>query len=256
MEKNLILAGVGGQGILSIAYVLDNASLDAGYELKQAEVHGMSQRGGAVQSNLRYADHPILSDLIPAGRVDLIISVEPLEARRYWHTLAPNGWVVSSVTPFVNIPDYPEMDELLETLTSFPNHVLVDSAAIARAAGSLRAQNIAVLGAASPLLDFTEDQLLRYVRALFARKGEKVVEINVRAFRMGRSCGLFDRRLVEAGVPPRTALDLSRKMDPRTVNPEHAETWATLALEDPAALLEVLAADDRVSCDRIVNSRP
>jgi indolepyruvate ferredoxin oxidoreductase, beta subunit len=176
MEKNIILAGVGGQGILSIAYVIDNAALDSGFQFKQAEVHGMAQRGGAVQSHLRYSDHEIYSDLVPVGRADLIVSVEPLEALRYWHYLAPTGWVVTSVTPYVNIPDYPSVEQVVDELASFGRVVLVDSAALARAAGNLRAQNTVVVGAASPYLDFAEEQLLTYVRRLFAGKGEKTVE--------------------------------------------------------------------------------
>jgi len=151
MEKNIILAGVGGQGILSIAYVIDNAALDAGFEFKQAEVHGMAQRGGAVQSHLRYADHPIHSDLIARGRAHMVLSVEPLEVMRYWHHLAPEGWVVASVTPYINIPDYPEMDTLLEQLVAFGNVILIDSAQLAKAAGNLRAQNMVVVGAAAAL---------------------------------------------------------------------------------------------------------
>ena len=98
MEKNIILAGVGGQGILSIAFVIDHAALDAGFNFKQAEVHGMAQRGGAVQSNLRYGDGEIWSDIIPMGKADMVLSVEPLEAMRYWQYLRPGGWVVTSLS--------------------------------------------------------------------------------------------------------------------------------------------------------------
>ncbi len=142
----------------------------------------MAQRGGAVQSHLRYGDSEIYSDIVPTGRADLILSVEPLEVLRYWHYLRPGGWVVTSVTPYVNIPDYPEMDDLLAELAGFENIVMVDTANIARAAGNLRAQNMAAVGAASPLLDFSEDQLLRFVELLFSRKGEKIVDVNQRAF--------------------------------------------------------------------------
>ncbi len=164
MEKNIILAGVGGQGILSIAFVIDHAAMDAGYEFKQAEVHGMAQRGGAVQSNLRYADGPIWSDLIPVGKVDLVLSVEPLEALRYLHYLRPGGWVVSSTTPFVNIPNYPEADALLDRLAAIDRVVLVDTAHFARAAGNRRAQNMVMVGAAAPLLDFENPNIITYCR--------------------------------------------------------------------------------------------
>jgi len=250
MEKNIILAGVGGQGILSIAYVIDNAALDAGMEFKQAEVHGMAQRGGAVQSHLRYADHEIHSDLVPTGRADLVISVEPLEALRYWHFLAPSGWVVSSVTPYVNIPDYPPVDEIVRELAEFDRTVLVDSAQVARAAGNLRAQNMVVVGAASSLLDFTEEQLLTYVRRLFAAKGDKIVDVNCRAFHLGRASGLMFRRLVDGGLPPLASLQMCRKFAPETVDPALADGWLEALGSRPDALERLLAREGAVACDQ------
>lgn len=251
MEKNIILAGVGGQGILSIAFVIDNASLDAGFEFKQAEVHGMAQRGGAVQSNLRYADHEIHSDLIPKGAADMVLSVEPLEVMRYWHFLSPDGWVVSSVTPYINIPDYPDTDLLFDQLATFANCILVDGGRIAKAAGNLRAQNMVAVGAASAKLDFTEDQLLKHVEALFARKGEKIVEVNQRAFRYGRAAGLFFRGLVDAGMAIPTALRLSQKIAPETCDPGLSGDWAAAVGADEAQLASILAADETIPCDQI-----
>jgi indolepyruvate ferredoxin oxidoreductase beta subunit len=251
MEKNIILAGVGGQGILSIAFVIDNAALDAGFEFKQAEVHGMAQRGGAVQSNLRYADHEIHSDLIPKGAADMVLSVEPLEVMRYWHFLRPDGWVVSSVTPYINIPDYPETDLVLDQLATFPNCILVDGGLIAKAAGNLRAQNMVAVGAASSRLDFTEDQLLKYVEALFKPKGEKIVEVNQRAFRYGRAAGLFFRGLVDAGMAIPSALRLSQKIAPETYDPALAADWFASVGRDERRLESVLAADETITCDRI-----
>ena len=99
MKKDIILAGVGGQGILSIATVIGQAALAEGWYLKQAEVHGMSQRGGEVQSHLRISTEPIWSDLIPQGKADIILSLEPLEALRYVPWLAPEGCVVTSSVP-------------------------------------------------------------------------------------------------------------------------------------------------------------
>jgi indolepyruvate ferredoxin oxidoreductase beta subunit len=251
MDKNIILAGVGGQGILSIAYVIDNAALAAGYEFKQAEVHGMAQRGGAVQSHLRYADHEIFSDLIPTGAADMVLSVEPLEVMRYWHFLKPDGWVVTSVTPYVNIPDYPEADQLLAQLATFPNCILVDGGQIAKAAGNLRAQNMVAVGAASCRLDFTEDQLLTYVEALFARKGEKIVEVNKRAFAFGRAAGLFFRGLVDGGVQIPTALRVCQKIAPDTFDPTVAGDWATALSGDGSGLDAILAGDEPIPGDRV-----
>lgn len=250
MEKNIILAGVGGQGILSIAFVIDNAALDAGFHFKQAEVHGMAQRGGAVQSNLRYGDSEIYSDIVPTGRADLILSVEPLEVLRYWHYLRPEGWVVTSVTPYVNIPDYPEMDALLTELAGFPNIVMVDTAQIARAAGNLRSQNMAAVGAASPLLDFSEEQLLTFVEQLFSRKGEKIVAVNRRAFAFGRAAGLFFRGLVDSGLSRLTAIKLSAKLAAETIDPALAQGWAEALGNDEKKLAAVLAEEETVACDQ------
>jgi indolepyruvate ferredoxin oxidoreductase beta subunit len=250
MEKNVILAGVGGQGILSIAFVIDNAALDAGFHFKQAEVHGMAQRGGAVQSNLRYGDSEIWSDIIPTGKADMVLSVEPLEVLRYRHYLRPGGWVVTSTTPYVNIPDYPETDTLFAELARFENIVMVDTAHLARAAGNLRAQNMVAVGAASPLLDFEEDRMLKFVEALFSRKGEKIVAVNQRAFRFGRAAGLFFRSLADAGMARIPALSLIGKLDPETIDDAHAPAWAEAIADDEAKLEAVLAEEEAVACDR------
>jgi indolepyruvate ferredoxin oxidoreductase beta subunit len=251
MQKNIILAGVGGQGILSIAYVIDNAAVDAGCHFKQAEVHGMAQRGGAVQSHLRYSESEIHSDLVPRGCAQMILSVEPLEVMRYWHYLEPNGWVVTSTTPYVNIPDYPETDQVLGDLAEFPNVVMVDTAKIARAAGNLRAQNMVTLGAAAPLLDFSDEQLLTHVESLFAAKGEKIVELNQRAFRLGAAVGRFFIGLKEQGVPAVSALKLCQKLDPETIEPGRATDWAEAIGNDPARLEAVLATEGSVACDQV-----
>ena len=250
MQKNIILAGVGGQGILSIAYVIDNAALASGLHFKQAEVHGMAQRGGAVQSHLRYSDREVYSDIIPQGRADMIISVEPLEVMRYWHYLRPEGWVVASVTPYVNIPDYPENDALLGELAAFPRAVLVDSGQLARAAGNMRAQNMVVVGAAAPLLDLDQELLLEWVAKLFAAKGEKIVDVNQRAFRLGRAAGSVHRGLVEQGVPGATALALCRRMSPETLDPEQVPAWARLWERNPERVEELLAGSEPIPCDR------
>lgn len=248
MQKNIILAGVGGQGILSIAYVIDNAALDAGYHFKQAEVHGMAQRGGAVQSHLRYADTPIHSDLIPVGCADLVLAVEPLEVMRYWHYLQPEGWVVTSVTPYVNIPDYPELDRLLAELAALPRSVMVDSGRLARAAGNLRAQNMVAVGAASNHLDFAPEALETHVRSLFARKGDKIVDVNLRAFHLGRAVGGFFEQLVAAGVAPLAALSLANKLEPTTVDPRLAPAWVEIG-RDRGRLEALLASDGDIACE-------
>jgi len=186
VKQDIILAGVGGQGILSIAYVIDHAALADGLRFKQAEVHGMAQRGGAVQSHLRLSDGPVWSDLIPKGEADMILSVEPLEALRYGDGLKLDGIVVTSSTPYKNIPDYPSLDEVLEAVRKIPRHVIVDSEKLAKEAGSIKAQNIVMLGAASPFLVLQEASLRRFIASLFEARGTGVVETNIKAFELGQ----------------------------------------------------------------------
>jgi indolepyruvate ferredoxin oxidoreductase beta subunit len=186
MKQDIILAGVGGQGILSIAYVIDNAALADGLFFKQAEVHGMAQRGGAVQSHLRISDGAIWSDLIPKGEADMILSVEPLEALRYLDYLRPDGVVVSSSTPYRNIPDYPDIGQVLEAVRQAPRSVVVDSEKLAKEAGTAKAQNIVLLGAASAYLRLKEESLLRTIEDLFRGRGGPVLEANLKAFELGK----------------------------------------------------------------------
>ena len=187
MKKDIILAGVGGQGILSIAAVIGMAAVDSGMYLKQAEVHGMSQRGGAVQSHLRISEKSIASDLIPEGECDLILSVEPMEALRYLPYLAPEGWVVTSSKTFENIPDYPEEEDLFGEIRNINNHVIVDASGIAREVGSQKVSNIVMLGAAAEILGIGDDNLKGAIRTLFGRKGEEVVAMNISALEAGKS---------------------------------------------------------------------
>lgn len=186
MKSDIILAGVGGQGILSIATILGAAALDEGLYLKQAEVHGMSQRGGDVQSNLRLSSNPIASDLIPLEGADLIVSLEPMEALRYLPYLAPTGWVVTNTTPFVNIPNYPEMEAVMEELNALPNVVAFDMDAVAKGVAGPRASNMVLLGACARHIDGMEPEKIEEgIRKVFGRKGEAIVESNLKAFRAG-----------------------------------------------------------------------
>lgn len=185
MKRDIILAGVGGQGILSIAAVIGMAAVDSGLYLKQAEVHGMSQRGGAVQSHLRISDNPIASDLIPMGSCDMILSVEPMEALRYLPFLAPEGWVVTSSKAFKNIEDYPDEEELFSEIRKIRNHVILDAASIAGELGSQKVSNMVMLGAASSMLGLDMENLRGALNLLFGRKGEDVVQLNVKALEAG-----------------------------------------------------------------------
>lgn len=186
MKSDIVLAGVGGQGILTIATILGAAALNENLHLKQAEVHGMSQRGGDVQSNLRLSSDPIHSDLIPLGGADLIVSLEPMEALRYLPFLSKNGWIVTNSQPFVNIDNYPEMEKVEAALAAYPHVVVFDMDAVAKEVATARSSNLVLLGAASPFIDLEADKIEQGIRDTFASKGEKIVESNIAAFRAGR----------------------------------------------------------------------
>jgi indolepyruvate ferredoxin oxidoreductase beta subunit len=186
MKKDIILSGVGGQGILSIATVIGKAALKKGLYMKQAEVHGMSQRGGDVQSNLRISDQPIASDLIATGKCDLIISLEPMESLRYMPYLAKDGWLVTNSTPFINIEKYPSEDELKKELDKVPHKVVLNVDDIAKEVGSPRVANIVLLGATIPFLGIDYETMKESVREIFERKGEAIVEMNLKALAAGK----------------------------------------------------------------------
>ncbi|MDR2042194.1 MAG: indolepyruvate oxidoreductase subunit beta [Tannerella sp.] len=185
MKTDIILAGVGGQGILSIAAVIGAAALKEGLYMKQSEVHGMSQRGGDVRSNLRLSDRPVASDLIPLGEADLIISLEPMESLRYLPYLREEGCVVTNIRPVVNIPNYPPMERITEELLKLPRCVLPDVEALAREAGSPRAANVVILGASVPFIGIAYEKIAEGIRSIFGRKGEEVVASNLKALKAG-----------------------------------------------------------------------
>ena len=194
MKQDIILAGVGGQGILSIATVIGSAALEQGLYIKQAEVHGMSQRGGDVQSHLRLSTDPIHSDLIPHGGADLIVSLEPMEALRYLPYLAKDGWIVTSSVPFQNIPNYPDLEKVLEELRKLPRVIILDVEATAKEVNSPRSANMVLLGATSAVMGLLDpDKLRDGIRRIFARKGDAVVDANILAFNAGLHLSQKDR---------------------------------------------------------------
>ena len=187
MKKDIILSGVGGQGILTIAATIGTAALIEGLQLKQAEVHGMSQRGGDVQSHLRLSSNNIASDLIPAGKADLVISVEPMESLRYVNLLnKKTGWLISSMNPFRNISDYPPLENILDEIWKLPRYVTIDAERVAKDQGSVKAANIVVLGAASPFLELKYESLEKAIEAMFSKKGKDMVTLNLKALKAGR----------------------------------------------------------------------
>jgi len=185
MSRNIILAGVGGQGLLALAAVIGEAARALGLDVKQAEVHGMAQRGGVVQSHLRYAEQPLHSNLVRMGTADLILALEPMEALRYLSYLSPAGAVVSDTLPLINIPDYPKEEDILGEIEKLAIHRLIDAGALAKEAGAMQAANMVMLGAGVPFLDLPEEALIAGVEAVFSGKGCSIIETNVRAFRLG-----------------------------------------------------------------------
>jgi indolepyruvate ferredoxin oxidoreductase, beta subunit len=185
MKKDIILAGVGGQGILSIAAIIGFAALEKNLFIKQSEVHGMSQRGGAVESHLRISSNEIASDLIPFGEADIILSIEPMESLRYLPFLSPNGWIITNTTPFINIPNYPDIDTLLSQIKSYKNVITIDADDIAKKNGSQKSSNVVLLGAAIKYLELPIGTLENGLRKLFGRKGEDIVNKNIAALRAG-----------------------------------------------------------------------
>lgn len=187
MKTDIILAGVGGQGILSIAATIGMSALANNLYLKQAEVHGMSQRGGAVQSHFRLSSKPIASDLIPRGACDIILSVEPMESLRYIDFLKKEGWIITNSTPFVNIPNYPDVDAVIAKIKERKNVIILDADKIAKEIGSPRSSNIVTLGAASPFIDIPFESFEEAIRLIFKKKGDQVINANIAALRAGRA---------------------------------------------------------------------
>ena len=189
MTYDIILAGVGGQGVLSLAAIVARAAMIDGLIVRQSEVHGMAQRGGAVLAHLRISDAEIAGDLVPSGGADMILAMEPLESLRYLSYLKPEGIVVTASESFVNIPDYPELQTVLGAVKALPRSVLVDAAAIAKEAGSPRAVNMALAGAASLLLPIKLQSIERCIEELFGKKDPQSAEANRKAFELARAKG-------------------------------------------------------------------
>lgn len=194
MKHDIVLAGVGGQGILTIAAIIGEAAVRQGLHVKQSEVHGMAQRGGAVLAHLRLSSDPIHSDLIAAGGADVVLAVEPMEALRQAESLSPRGVILANARPVRNIGDYPELDDILAALRAFPLNVVIDAEQVAQDAGNARAMNMVMLGAVSPFLEFPDDLLATTIRDTFARKGPEVIAVNLKAFAAGREAGLAVKR--------------------------------------------------------------
>jgi len=193
VKYDVILAGVGGQGVLSVAAVIALGAKNSGLSVRQSEVHGMAQRGGAVQAHLRLSDRTIVSDLIGKASADMILSMEPIESLRYLEYLKAEGVLITSSDPVKNISNYPDLEEIYARIRCLPSSRLIEAADLAQEAGFARSTNMVMVGAASRYLPVEEKHLLAAIRELFSRKGAKVVETNRRAFQAGRDTVLSAR---------------------------------------------------------------
>jgi len=239
MNYDLALCGVGGQGILSIAAIVDQAAMVSGLEVRQPEVHGMAQRGGAVHAFVRIADHHIACDLIPHRTARMILSVEPMESLRYLEYLAPDGTVVTDVTPLVNIADYPSQQALFDTLFALPHVLPIDAGHLAKKAGLARAQNMVVLGVASGLLPFQATHLEGFITQKYAPKGDRVVAVNLNAFRMGRAALGFHEEMAAAHAPEGAVARVMPRLDfaPELVGADVLHAWKAFFARPEAAAL-------------------
>lgn len=232
MKHNIVLAGVGGQGILTIARGLSEAALKQGLNVKQAEVHGMSQRGGAVFANVRISSEEIYSDVIPAGQADMILAVEPMEALRYVIYLSETGVIVANTNAVTNIANYPPIEQILDSVACYPNHVLIDMERLARAAGSVLAANVVAIGAGSLFIDFSPDDLEDVIQSIFARKGDRIVEVNLKAFRLGRAAATLYRDAIDRGATPRSARQWLEGLTIEEMLAEHLDIAPAIEAED------------------------
>jgi len=183
MKKDIILCGVGGDGIVSVAKIISDAALNRNLYLKQSEIHGMSQRGGSVFSHLRISDKPIYADVIPEGQADIILSSEPMESLRYLPFLAADGCVITNSEPFVNIKNYPDMDKVMAEIKKVKTNVAFNANEIAKKVNAR--SNMVLLGATIPFLGLELAELEASIQRIFGRKGEAVVNSNLAAIRAG-----------------------------------------------------------------------
>jgi indolepyruvate ferredoxin oxidoreductase, beta subunit len=185
-KYDIILSGVGGQGVLSVAAVISVAAMKDGYTLRQSEVHGMAQRGGAVLAHMRISKSPIASDLIPKGNADVVLSMEPMESLRYIDFLKPQGRLISAAAPYENIPNYPDLDEIYKKINDLKHSKIIDAKALAKEAGTMKAVNMVMVGALSTQLDIKKESIVNAIKEIFSSKGEKIIEANLRALDLGQ----------------------------------------------------------------------
>ena len=179
MKCDVIIVGVGGQGILLTSNVISDAALASGFDVKKSETHGMAQRGGSVVTHVRIGDK-VNSILIPKGEADILIASEPVEALRYMDYLGPKGIAIVNSTP-IKVPSYPDMSQVYAELNK-QGALVFDALAVAKKAGHPLTQNTVLIGAASKYLPMKEDMIIEAIKENVSKK----LEENLRAFELGR----------------------------------------------------------------------
>ena len=190
MNKSVMIVGVGGQGSLLASKMLGHVVVQAGYDVKVSEVHGMSQRGGSVVTYVKYSDEKVWSPVVNEGEADLIISFELLEAARWISFLKKDGAVVVNNQEIAPMPVingtavYPE--NIAGKLSDLSVNIkLVDALKLAEEAGSAKATNVVLMGAVANVLDFPEEM---WQKAIDECVPSKFLELNRKAFALGRQC--------------------------------------------------------------------
>lgn len=224
MKLDIIITGVGGQGILSIAFVLVSSADEMGLHVKQTEVHGMSQRGGGVESHVRIGDSPIHSDMIAYKQADFILGIEPMESLRFLKYLSPQGKIITSAAPMINISTYPELNDIYTAIRQHP-HILLDAERIAKYAGSAKADNMVMIGAILPYIDLKRELLENAVLFLFKKKGDKIIQVNKNALAYGENASNFYAAALDFGIEPASLHASAMCREPIPHDDEELKLW-------------------------------
>lgn len=184
--KSILFAGVGGQGILKASDIMCMAMMEAGFDVKKSEVHGMAQRGGCVTSHVRYGKK-VYSPLAETGSIETLVSFEKMEALRYLKFLSKNASIILNTEeiypPSVNMGDAVYPDDVIGILKKhYPEVIAFNAAELAQKAGNVKAANVVLLGAVSNLMDIEKSIWERVIKKSFP---EKLVKLNLDAFQMG-----------------------------------------------------------------------
>ena len=186
---NIVLSGVGGQGVILASKILSSAAIESGLDVKQSEVHGMSQRGGSVTSHVRIGSK-VYSPLVVEGEADIVLGFELLEAERNKHWVKKGGIIiynklkVNPITVSAGMAEYP--DNLEEKLNKLDSKVFgIDAFELAKNAGNPKAANVVLVGAASNFIPIKEEVWEEVLKKVVPAK---VLDVNIKAFNAGKNC--------------------------------------------------------------------